>query len=120
MVSRETLFSGTNGPIDLRFLFCISLVRGIQRKTDEKHRHRADGSSHQPLIGSIKKRGAAGINGRARDAKRGMRDASYERIRVLRHRRNPFSGNNLVRSVTQVTLVTLNRGPLRPGGFGGD
>jgi hypothetical protein len=52
---------------------------------------------------------------RARDAKRGTGDASGDHARVLRHGRKLFSGINLARSVTLVTLVTQNRGPFTGG-----
>jgi hypothetical protein len=99
---------------------CNSLIRDICGKTDERHGHCAVGSSHHSLIGSINKRGAAGTNGQAGDAKRGTGDAKHGRLRVSRHRRNPFGGSDLVRSVTRVTRVTRNRGPFPGGGCGGE
>jgi hypothetical protein len=65
-----------------------------------------------------RKEGATDRDGRARDAKCGTCDASRQRLRVLRHGRKPCAGSNLCVSVTQVTLVTQNRGPFPGGGEG--
>jgi hypothetical protein len=72
------------------------------------------------LTRSITKHGATGTKGRTGDARRGTGDASRERSRISRHRRNPFAGSDLVRPVTRVTRVTRNRGPFPGGGCGGD